>query len=379
MRPAPGLIGFLLLFLLIPVSSSAADAGGGPIELPVSFQPVLVLQPRVVFRVEDRAPSRASELVPSLHRAELGFAVSGRFIAAAFAADASGGVPWLRDAFVDVGLLDGTIAVRVGYMRPPLGREVLAAGDRHLLPAEPESLDIVDPQRELGAELHGRIAGWLSYATGAWSGVAEGIDGTRRSGELEALAGGRVVVEPLGPMPAEEGASDQRGGGPRLAIGAAGLFGRRRGVPFPGRAEAGATYGEDRLRLGGEAAFKWAGMSATAELFWSAAWSSPGTEAALESRLPRVNGLGGTLQLAAFVVKKRLELAARCDAWDEDVDVGGALVAPMAGVSFYAVGTHVVLQLAYRARFAVEDPFPDGSSYKEPVTHDAMMMLQLSL
>jgi hypothetical protein len=317
--------------------------------------------------------------MPSLQRAELGFAASGRFVAVTLVADGASGVPWLRDAFVDAGLLDGPVAVRAGYLRPPLGREYLAAGDRHTLPADPLSLGVVGPQRELGAELHSRIARILFYEVGAWSGVAEGIDGIARSGELLVLAGGRLAVEPLGALPADEGASDLNGGGPRVAIGAAGLYGRRRGVPFSGRAEPGATYGEDRLRVGGEAAFKWAGVSAVAEFFWSARWASPETDAALEPRLPRVNDLGGYLQLAAFVFKRYLELAARCDVWDMDVDVGGALVAPMAGVSFYALGTHVVLRLGYRVRFAVRDPFPDESPYAEPVTHDAMVMMQLAL
>jgi hypothetical protein len=357
----------------------ALAADRAPHELPPWLSPILLLQPLGALRVEDRVDSRESVTELSLRRAEVGFRVGGALTAATLSVDLSRGMPEMRDAFIDVGLESGFVAVRGGYLRPPLGREYLAAGDRHALPAEPESLVVGRLQRELGVELHGRLLGILSYAAGAWSGAAEGADGEPRQGELLVLAGGRLVAEPLGPVPEEEGASDLAGGGPRLALGAAALWGRRGSVPFPAAGETGAEYREDRLRLGGEAALKWAGVSATGEIVWSTAKPAPGTSAALEPRLPRVNGVGGYLQLAAFVVRRRLELAARCDAWDEDVDVGGALVSPMAGVSFYALGAHVVVRLAYGVRFAVKDPFPPESPYHEPVTHRVLLMLQLSL
>jgi hypothetical protein len=367
------------LLLAVLASSAVAAEDRGPLELPLSFDPVLLLQPRLVFRAEDRGSAEEREIAASLHRAEIGFSLSGGAVVAAFTADVSSGKPFLRDAYVDIGFLEGTVTARAGFVRPPLGREVLAAGDRHTLPAEPLSLAVVDPQRELGLELHGRVAGILSYAVGAWSGIAEGIDGTPGAGELQVLAGGRLAVEPFGALPAEEGASDLRGGGTRAAFAAAGLFGRREGVPFPGRAGPGATYGEDRLRAGGEAAFQWKGLSAVAEFFWSSAWASPGTSTALERRLPRVDGIGGYLQLAGFVIPRRLELAARCEAWDEDVEIAGALLAPMAGVSFHVIPSRVVFRLGYRVRFALDEPFPDESPYAEPITHDVMAMLQLSL
>jgi len=372
-------LGVAALLLVSLTSGPVVAVDREPHEIPLWLRPILALQPLAALRVEDRLGSRETVPELSLHRAELGFGVGGALTAATLSVDISRGLPKLRDAFIDVGFLEGIVAVRAGFLRPTLGREYLAAGDRHTLPEEPAALGVVDLQRELGVELHGRLAGILSYGVGAWSGAAEGADGEPRRGDLLVLAGGRLVVEPLGPVPEDEGASDLEGGGPRLAVGAAALFGRRSGVPFPAGGETGAEYGEDRLRVGGEAALKWAGVSATAEFVWSAKWPAPGTSAALEPRLPRVDGLGGYLQLAAFAVKRRLELAARCDAWDEDVDVGGALISPMAGISFYALETHVVLRLAYGIRFAVKDPFPPESPYNEPVTHRVLLMLQLSL
>jgi len=375
-RITPGLAALLLVSL---TSGPAVAADREPTGLPLWMKPILELQPLAALRVEDRLGSRETVPELSLHRAELGLGVGGALAAATLSVDISRGLPELRDAFIDVGFLEGIVAVRAGFLRPPLGREYLAAEDRHTLPEEPAALGVVDLQRELGVELHGRLAGILSYGVGAWNGAAEGADGEPRQGDSLVLAGGRLAVEPLGPLPAEEGASDLEGGGPRLAFGAAALFGRRSGVPFPSGGKIGAEYGEDRLRLGGEAALKWAGVSATGEIVWSTAKPAPGTSAALEPRLPRVDGLGGYLQLAAFVVKRRLELAARCDAWDEDVDVGGALISPTAGISFYALGTAVVLRLAYGVKFAVMDPFPAESPYNEPVTHQVLLMLQLSV
>jgi hypothetical protein len=366
------------VLLTVAAARPAVAADRDPLALPLWLDPILLLQPLAGVRVEDRPGSGRTEPLFGIERAELGFALDGGSAQAELSVDVANAVPELRDAFVGVRFFEGAVAARAGFLRPPLAREYLADGHLHTLPVEPEALAVVAPQRELGAEVHGRIAGILACSAGVWSGAAEGADGEPRRGELRALTGGRLVVEPLGPVPAAAGASDLEGGGPRLAAGAAALFGRRRDVPFPAGAN-GEVYGEDRLRLGGEIALKWGGVGVTAEVVWSRRWAAPGTRADLRPRLPRVDGMGGYLQVAAFALPKRLELAARCDAWDEDVDIGGARVSPMAGASWYALGTHVVVRLAYRARFAVRDPFPGGSPYATPLAHEVLALIQLSI
>jgi hypothetical protein len=279
------------------------------------------------------------------------------------------------DAYVHVYLLDQWLALRVGYFKPPYCRQFLTPDAYRQLADNAVSTVLVEPREQLGARLGGLLLGMLEYELGVWIAADRGFAATTGAA-TDPLAGGRLVLHPLGHLPAEGEPDLGFSESPLLAIGGSALYDRRdeRVVPLVGIGDVG--YSDNRLRVGGELAAKWRGASAAAEFFFSRVWVADDTPAVVADRLPPVRAIGGYLQLGYFVLRERLDIAARFDFVDPDLEIAGWTVHPAAGAQLYLIGHALKLLAMYRLSAAIYDPYPEGSPLHTPAIHDFFFVLQ---
>ncbi len=94
--------------------------------------------------------------------------------------DFGGGTAVIQDAYADIKPL-AELALRTGKFKAPVGLERLQA-DTYTLFVEPALPTALVPNRDVGAQLFGDIAGVVSYQVGVFNGVADGA-----SADVESL------------------------------------------------------------------------------------------------------------------------------------------------------------------------------------------------
>lgn len=349
----------------------------------------------------------------TLRRAALGF--DSRFLGYVrtfFLANIANGTLTLWDFFVDLDPFEGKAVLRAGRFRPWLGRQRLLAGDRYQMIQMPSAMtDILEfgDGRDLGAGIFGLLARkTIEYQVGVWNGeqrysndAANGlIPGTNypNRGNMDFEFGSRLVVHPLGYLPAIDESDLAYSETPRLSVGAAAMFAKRHDVRVP---SADLVYFDDRLlKTGVEVAFRWRGFSFEAEAFFRKSWqqSNPTSEAKREFADLGLGKMakGAYAQAGMFVKPKLLELTTRFDIVDVEPSKPGYVMRPAGGLNLFLHGYNVLLQLMYRANLARGDFKDDMSIWyslrpadrtdvnfgPRPIartTHDLFLMLQTSL
>jgi phosphate-selective porin OprO and OprP len=109
--------------------------------------------------------------------------------------DFGGGTAVIQDAYLDL-RFSGAARVRLGKMKPPVGLERLQSGAwlAFVERALPSSLV---PNRDVGAQLHGELAGGrVAYALGVFNGVVDGGSADTDTGDGKDVAA-RLFVQPL--------------------------------------------------------------------------------------------------------------------------------------------------------------------------------------
>jgi phosphate-selective porin OprO/OprP len=125
--------------------------------------------------------------------------------------DFGNGATVLYDAYIDV-RLSPTFRVRIGKDKTPLGLEQLYADYALLFPERTLASNLV-PNRDVGVQAQGEVAGVVTYVAGLFNGVPDGANGDLDSGAGKDVAG-RLSVRPF----RRTGAAGLRGAG--VAIGA---------------------------------------------------------------------------------------------------------------------------------------------------------------
>jgi hypothetical protein len=384
-------------------SSSAVDVGWKPgtgliltaADGEIVFKPIGIAQPLFTARITPSSDDPVAGSGFALRRGALGFdARLWSRVRVFFTANIGRGRLQLWDYFVEIDPLEGALALRAGRFRPWLGRQRLMGCHKYqmvqLSRAMTGLLQMGDG-RDLGVGLHGMLAGTLEYGLGAWNGEwsdfapqspdskPEGVSiPTNRGVQL----GGRLAVHPLSPLPLGEEPDLAASPEPRMVLAAAAIYNPRhdRTLNLPAF-DRDVRYEDHLLQLGGEAAFKWRGLGAVAELFLTRAWvddeAAPEIAGQHGSQGLDEWGVGTYAQLGWFVVKRRLELTARFDFLDTNAKLRGADLYPAGGVNLYLVGYLLELQLMYRATvgagYAGDDP-------GRPTTaHDVFLMLQAAI
>ncbi|MFO8070738.1 MAG: hypothetical protein R6V85_02580 [Polyangia bacterium] len=359
------------------------------------LKPIGIAQPLFTARI---APSSDDPVAGSgftLRRGALGFdARLWSWARVFFTANIGRGRLELWDYFVEIDPLEGALALRAGRFRPWLGRQRLMGCHKYqfvqLSRAMTGLLQMGDG-RDLGVGLHGMLGETLEYGLGAWNG--EWSDFAPQSGDStpEGVSippnrgvqlGGRLAVHPLSPLPLGEEPDLAASPEPRMVLAAAAIYNPRhdRTLNLPAF-DRDVRYEDHLVQLGGEAAFKWRGLSAVAELFLARAWLDEGAAPEIADRHRSQGldewGVGTYAQLGWFVVEQRLELAARFDFLDTNAELRGADLYPAGGVNLYLVGYLLELQLMYRATLAAG--YGDDDPGRPATAHDVFLMLQAAI
>jgi phosphate-selective porin OprO and OprP len=108
--------------------------------------------------------------------------------------DFGNGTTVLYDAYLDV-RFSQAFRVRLGKDKTPVGLEQLYSDYALLFPERSLASNLV-PNRDVGVQVQGRVAGVLSYIGGIFNGVPDAANGDVDSGPGKDLAG-RVTVRPF--------------------------------------------------------------------------------------------------------------------------------------------------------------------------------------
>jgi phosphate-selective porin OprO and OprP len=249
----------------------------------------------------------------------------------------------LIDAYMDYKIIDEA-QVRVGQFKDSFGRqEVTSDGALEFVDRSPVA-DAFKHGYDIGAMLHGKIAGGLvTYNAGVFGGA--GQTNTRNSNDNAFY--GRVAVNPLGDMPYSEGDLDvsQK---PLLSIGAnylnntlnkttsgttASFDSTASNVSSSGWLPPSTSFGNarDKIELfsyGGDLAFKWMGFSLQGEYLLGEAEARHGNQ--------KQRAQGYYAQAGYMIIPRTLEAAFRYSYLDKNRDVDNNLITETIGaVSYY--------------------------------------------
>jgi len=350
---------------------SLASADGS-----LRVQPVVLLQPMALLHVDESVETATEGSGFALRKAEAGIAAHvGRAVHFKLVGGLEGGEAVVVDAYVHVDPLDGALALRAGFFKPPFARQFVLPDSRRQLAEGALALDIAAPHEQLGAQLGGVLFDVLDYRVGAW--IAGDRAFAANSGSADdPLVGGRLSLQPLGPVGEDEEPDLAWTSSPRFSLGGSLLYDRRgdRFVTLAGLGDVG--YSDHRVRVGGELSGKWRGASLASEVFFSRVWPVSATPVEIADRLPPVRGLGGYLQAGYFVVRGLLEIALRFDAIDPDLEIAGWGLHPALGVQIYGISHMLKMMVMYRINLEVDDPYPPASTFHTPTTHDGFLVLQ---
>jgi hypothetical protein len=368
------------------VALAAGDADQPRADLPrlelasedgfLSVEPVVLLQPGFLLRVDRDARYQTEGSGFLLKKGEAGLkAHVGEAVFFKLVGAYEHGEAEVVDAYVHVDPFGGAIALRAGYFKPPVSRQFLTTDARRQMADEAVALDLVEPGELLGIQLGGMLFELVEYTVGAWL-LADELFAITTGASEDITVGGRLVLHPLDPLPAEEEPDLIPTGSPRLAVGGFAIYDRREGQLVPLAGIGDVSHSDNRLRLGGELAGKWRGASLSSEVFFSRVWVTEDVAEEIAARLPPVRGIGAYLQLGYFAIHRRLELAARFDVLDPDLEIAGLTIHPGLGIQVYAIGHALKVMAMYRLNMAIDDPFPAGSPLHTPTTNEVFLVLQ---
>lgn len=164
--------------------------------------------------------------------------------------DFGAGKAVLQEAYVDLRPFDW-LRLRAGKDKVPVGLERLQSARAIRLPERALPTDLV-PNRDVGAQLHGRVAdGLVDWALGVLNGTVDGADAPDVAVHDGKDGAARLFFRPLRPLGVAALAE--------LGLGLAGTFGEARGTPalpsLPSYKSAGQatffSYRDDVLAPGG--------------------------------------------------------------------------------------------------------------------------------
>jgi hypothetical protein len=259
--------------------------------------------------------------------------------------------PTIRDAYVQIGP-PRRFGVRVGQFKVPYGLQ------RWTYEGDLEFVDISAPmaafslERDVGVMLVGApLAGRLAYEVAVTNG--SGAGNTNDNVDLAYAA--RVVASPFGPLPPGEGDLYWQAR-PRASLGVAGYYNL---VPTDAVARFGPSANTDQDNDGRlDNVAIWQGA---VEL--KALWRGAALQAEYFKRYEKPGGMyasrsywGGYVQASYFVIRGRLQVAARIDETDEprygatpaELMLTGNHVSEQSGaVNAYLRGHRIKLQVDY--------------------------------
>lgn len=252
----------------------------------------------------------------------------------------------LRDAYVTWSSPRG-INVRIGQMKVPFSRQRVVSSsalqmvDRSIVVSE------LNLDRDVGVQLFAkRLLGTdrLGYALGLFGGEGRNRLG-RRAGFLYAA---RLEAWPFGPFDDQVEGDLQRGGRPRLALGASAGFNQHTNRP---RSTIGTPYSSgdvDYTHAAADALLKWRGVSLTVEVMYR------GGRQVTDEAVPR-SGWGAYVQ-GGYMLTSRAELTGRYGALTPQAATDPTFQASHeagAGLGYYLHGHDLKVQGDY---FRVTDP-----------------------
>jgi len=222
--------------------------------------------------------------------------------------------------------------LRMGQFKAPMSRQFLISASQKEFVEDSIASEEFKQDRDIGVMAVGAPAGGVfEYQVGVFNGSGK----NKPQDNTELLYMARAVFNPLGPVPFQEsdvGWTES----PRLSVGAAGSF---NAVELPGATETDPSVSADRYAAGGEIAFYWQGLFATAEGYWRRDAAEGGGEK---------DELGGYAQAGYFLVPRHLEVGARGAVMREDMDESGADLWEAGGVvSWFFLGHGLKAQLGY--------------------------------
>jgi phosphate-selective porin OprO/OprP len=251
---------------------------------------------------------------------------------------AAGDPKLLEDAFLNYSFLKEA-QILVGQDKVPFARQELTSSGSQQFVDRSNATDTFKPGRDIGAMIHGDVAGgMLEYAVGWYGGAGQS---KTRSDNNNAVAA-RVAVNPLGAMKYSE--SDvEFSEKPLVSVGAnwyRNQFtkGESNNTSFYTKwLKSGGVFAADEKievnTAGADLAFKWRGLSAQGEYFWA---QGDGNSSAQTTQ--RAHGFYA--QTGYFIIPKHLEAAVRYSYVDPNRDKANDLQTDVQGAISYYFNKH---------------------------------------
>lgn len=284
----------------------------------------------------------------------------------------------VKDVYASLDWRDGLIGVDVGQLKTPFGLALLQSEARLELPLSPR-IRVLTFDRDLGAQVRGRINGPKGIGIDWWGMVANGEGGfrQRRNADNSFVYVGRVEVTPLGSI--DSGEPDLFDSDLRIAIG-----GNVGYTPELGNGLGLDDVGAKEHRFGGDVRVHWRGLSLRGEYIYADRGNnegSPGFE-----RYGVHGQVGYVLPWTYMGVQ--LQPVFRFEQIDlnnslEGDETGMPVVEESetrlyeGGLSVYLAGHNAKVHVAYRRTDLLEgfvnEPDPDGGT--RPLLHDSVIAL----
>jgi hypothetical protein len=375
------------------------------------FQPTGFVQPKLQVIVTPDETDKAAGSGFVFQRARLGFRATLFKISRLYLdADFKSGAANLVDFYADIDPFDGVLAVRAGWFRPWLSRQLLTATTQLQMidyaKAWTDPLLGMGLDRDLGVGVFGMVANVFEYGLGVWNGEGGRIFdlGSRKltdtvgtngkpleaPANLDAMFGGRLAVHPLGPtaigrpLPLGDESDSAISAKPGLVLGVSALYNKRHDRVASGfectagvctgvipQSSFDALYYDNQLKLGVDLAFQMIGLSFVGEFFLHKVWLADDTAQEIQDAVALAGGVapypyhsikkgaatggltdglgfGTYAQVGYFVIAKKVEVAGRFDMVDENMDVRGSRMYPGFGGTYYFFGNNLKVQLMYR-------------------------------
>jgi hypothetical protein len=284
----------------------------------------------------------------------------------------------VKDVYASLDWRDGFVGLDVGQLKTPFGLALLQSEARLQLPLSPR-IRVLSFDRDLGAQLRGRINAPRGVGIDWWAMIANGEGGfrQRRNADNAFLYVGRVEITPLGSI--DPGEPDLFDSDLRIAVGINGGY-----TPELGSGLGLDDVGAKEHRGGGDIRLHWHGLSARAEYLYADRGNNPGSPSF--TRYGFHGQLGYVLPWTYLGVQ--LEPVLRFEQIDLNEDLeGDETGTPVleetetriyeAGFSLYLAGHSAKLHAAYRRTDLLEgivnEPDPDGGT--RPLLHDSVIAL----
>ncbi len=287
----------------------------------------------------------------------------------------SGGAS-LKDAYLELDPWSSKAAFRIGWFKIPFSRQYDVGASRRQFVLGARSGQLAASRRSLGTQLTSQVKGIVKTQLAL---MARDIDGVGFQFDSGFVASGRFWFDVVG-NGAGSGETDLAGSpGPGMSTGLAVLYERAADELHWHGTQWAEPFDENRLALGPQLAFKYRRVSLQMEFFYRHTWVAAETPGRISRGEPTVNSIGGYAQLGVFLISRRLELAGRFDAHDEDLDVAGWYLNPAGALTWFVLGHHLKAQVLYRANLKADDPFIEGAPTHTPTTHSVVCAIVVGL